>query len=334
MLRLERLYYKYEPPHNYFVLFFYLYSVDERWRCRRFLFLFFFWESQFYSLLLSARAFNRWKGSHTCDYNQHQSLYNIRNCIFVLFFSFRHSVCIDMFHVRKNNWNFSSFWLHLSNARKGKGKTKRICWRHYPTMCSAGSYLLPPPPPLNPVDVWNVYRKRQKTVEKGQMLKTIITNTWELKSRRLDISSLSFGYIVVYYSGWRHVYWLARTGRWGVKGKGRRRAVPMFLGCCLALIGVHVKVFKGYTPSGVCVKTRHANSETFWPVFKRDFSSFQSCLLFQHFCVCLFVDSCFPPFQLLIFGANSSILEVRMIDDYNILICLFCVFFFHRWVPH
>ena len=115
-----------------------------------------------------------------------------------------------------------------------------------------------------------------------------------------------------------------------MKGKGRRRAVPMFLGCCLALIGVHVKVFKGYTPSGVCVKTRHANSETFWPVFKKDFSSFQSCLLFQHFCVCLFVDSCFPPFQLLIFGANSSILEVRMIDDYNILICLFCVFFFHR----
>ena len=50
--------------------------------------------------------------------------------------SFRHSVCIDMFHVRKNNWNFSSFWLHLSNARKGKRKTKRICWRHYPTMCS------------------------------------------------------------------------------------------------------------------------------------------------------------------------------------------------------
>lgn len=106
------------------------------------------------------------RGHALATYNQHQSVYNIRNCIFVLFFSFRHSVCaLTCFTFVKTTGIFCLLSRCISlTPERGMEKLKEFVWRHYPTMCSAGSYI--PPPPLNSVDVWNVYRKRQKTVEK------------------------------------------------------------------------------------------------------------------------------------------------------------------------
>lgn len=125
----------------------------------------------------SVQVASRWKGSRTCDFSQDGLLSpRVQNCIFVWFFYFYYYFSATRYmhwHVSPLPCNqpefFSFFSLSLSASTPG------MCWRHYPTMCSAGSYT------AFPADVWRASRGKRKGRKAGKQSSTLLKRVESLE---------------------------------------------------------------------------------------------------------------------------------------------------------